>query len=37
LLNKIKDIWLELGEYVMCMAFGDMISQLKNIKGIKSQ
>lgn len=37
LLKKIKDLWLELGEYVMCLALGDMITQLNNVTGIKDQ
>ena len=35
LLNKIKDLWLQLGQYVMCMALGDLITQLNNIAGLK--
>lgn len=35
LLNKIRDLWLELGEYVMCLALGDLITQLNNVSGLK--
>jgi hypothetical protein len=35
LLNKIRDLWLELGEYVMCMALGDLITQLNTVTGLK--
>lgn len=34
-MNKIKDLWLELGEYVMCLALGDLITQLNNVTGLK--